>query len=67
MLNNYFLEKENYDTIINDIKNDQFIIDTDNLTLIEGFRIVADFYNKQNLIEELIKKEVLIKLLGEMK
>ena len=67
LLNNYFLEKEDYDTIINDIKNDQFIIDTNNLTLIEGLRIVADFYNKQNLIEELIKKEVLIKLLGEMK
>ena len=65
LLNNYFLEKEDYDMVINNIKNDQIVIDTNSLVLIEGFKLAADFYNKPDLITELIKKEVLIKLLGE--
>ena len=65
LLNNYFLEKEDYDMVINNIKNDQIVMDTNSLVLIEGFKLAADFYNKPDLITELIKKEVLIKLLGE--
>ena len=51
--------------VINNIKNDQIVMDTNSLVLIEGFKLAADFYNKPDLITELIKKEVLIKLLGE--
>ena len=65
LINGFFIREEEYLKTIDEIKNDKFTIVTTNIGLLDGYKIIADFYNKNELVNELIQSEVLIKLMED--